>query len=134
LYQGLSFEIGQVIGEAYATGLFVSLFSAQQPSGNLGPSGAPDGTWIPIAGLSNIPCTAPPPSEARIAATEVKALEEILTLQIKHVLLNNYFPQLNGASDMDWRCLIDGVAYDILGVEHDSQKQMTRLEVRIAAI
>ncbi len=134
MYQGLSYDIANVIGEAYATGLFVSLFTAQMPSGNLGPSGAPDGVWVSIPGLVNIPCTAPPVSESRIEATEVRELEEILSSQVKHVLLNGYYPLLQGASDKNWNCVIDGNVWDIMGAESDSQHTMTRVNVKVYAI
>ena len=134
MYQGLTYELAQVMPEAVATGLFSSLFTAQQPSGVLDATGAPNGVWVPIAGLVNIACTAPPPSTARIQATEVRDLQEILSLQMKHVLLQGYYPSLMSASDKNWNALIDGIAYDIMGAESDSQKEMTRVEVRIAAI
>ena len=134
MQQGLSYEIASVIGEAYDTGLFTSLFTAQQPSGNLGPSGAPDGTWVAIAGLSNIPCMNAPVSETRIEATDVKSLQEILSTQVRHVLLYGYYPSLATGSENNWNALIDGVAWDILGAEPDSQKTMTRAHVRIAEI
>jgi len=134
MQQGYSYDISEVMTEANATGLFVSLFTAQMPSGNLGPSGAPDGLFNPVSGLTNIPCTAPPVSDSRIEATEVKDLAEILSVKLKHVLLNGYYGTLDDASNKGWNCLLDGVAYDILGVEHDSQRIMTRVSVRIAGI
>lgn len=133
VYQGLSYEIAEVMPEAVATGRFGSLFTAQQPSGNLGPSGAPDGTFVDVVGLVDIPCTAPPPSSARIQATEVKELEEIMAAQLKHVLLNGYYPTLEAGVQAGWQCIIDGVAYDMLGAESDSQGQMTHAEVRLAS-
>lgn len=130
MYQGLSYEIAAVMPQARDTGLFVSLCTIQQPSGVFGPSGAPDGLWVDVTGLVEIPCTAPPISEARLQSTEVKALAEIMSRNILHVLLNGFYAPVSPA----WRAVIDGTAYDILGTEHDSQSQMTRMEVQLAQI
>ena len=118
--------------QAIATGLFVSLFTAQKPSGNLGPSGAPDGTYVNVSGLVDIPCTAPPPSDARIQATEVRELEVIISSQLKHVLLNGYYPALESGIQSGWQAIIDGTTYICLGAESDSQGQLTRVEVKIS--
>jgi hypothetical protein len=133
MYQGLTQELAMVMPNAVATGLFVSLFTALMPDGGLGPSGAPDNNYIPVTTLTNIHCTAPPPSEARIQATEVKGLEEIMSAELKHVLLSGYYPAIETSNSLGWQCLIDGTQYDILGGESDSQKQMTRVEVRLAS-
>lgn len=94
--------------------------------------GAPDpnAPYTPLAGHENIPCTAPPPSEARVQATEIKDLAEIMSKSFRHVLLGGYFPLIIS----DYRALIDGVEYDILGVEDDSQYRMTRLGVQLATV
>lgn len=133
MYQGLTQELAMVMPNAVATGLFVSLFTALMPDGGLGPSGAPDNNYIPVTTLTNIPCTAPPPSEARIQSTELKGLEEILASGLKHVLLSGYYPALETANASGWQCLIDGVTYDVIGGESDSQKTQTRMEVRLAS-
>lgn len=138
MYQGLAYEIEGVMPQAVDTGLFVSLCSFNQPSGALGPSGAPvtgAGAWVPVANLQNIPCKRQPVSNLRIQATEVRQLEEILSLQVQHVLLNGYYPDVTGlGSDDNWQAVIDGVAYTLMGAESDSQSQMTRCEVRLAQI
>ena len=130
--QGLAYEIASVIPAVLDSGLLVSLCTIQEPSGNIIEAGVPDGTYVNVSGMVDIPCTAPPPSEARIAATEVKALAEIMSLNIHHVLLGGYYPAIE--TNTEWRAVIDGIDYDILGAESDSQKQMTRLAVRIATV
>lgn len=132
MYQGLAIEISQVMPQAVNEGLFVSLFTAQAPDGLLGPSGAPSGNYANVAGLANIPCTAPPPSEARIQATQIKDLEDIISVQLKHVLLNGYYPQLEAGIRAGWQAVVDGTVYDLLGAESDSQGIMTRCEVKLA--
>ena len=129
-----------VMAQAIATGLFVSLATFQAPSQDFDSAGAWDGTWANVAGLVDIPCTAPPPSEARIQATEVKALTEILSTELHHVLLAGYYPQVDAGWRGDttppgsWRVLIDGFAYELIGVESDSQSTQTRVTVRLATL
>jgi hypothetical protein len=146
----IGMAIQMVMPATVATGRLVSLCTIQAPSGNFGPSGAPDGLYNDVAGLVAIPCTAPPPSSARVQATEVKALAEITAAELHHVLLDTWYPQLDagwrgegspagawaaliGANDGSGN-LIDGYLYDILGVESDSQSQMTRMTVRLSTI
>jgi hypothetical protein len=134
--QGLAYEIAAVMPVAFATGLFVSLCTIQMPDGTLGDTGAPSGTFVNVMGMVNIPCMDAPPSPGHIAATEVKALEEIAANAPRHILLNAYFAQLaspNGVPD-GWQAIIDGVVYDLLGAEADSQTQMTRLDVRLLLV
>ena len=46
------------------------------------------------------------------------------------MLLEGYFPQII----KNQRAVIDGAAWDIIGVESDSQRQMTRIEVQEYAL
>jgi hypothetical protein len=128
--QSLSYEIDAVMNEAIAMGLAISVCTIQQPSGNVVPGGAPDGLYVDVAGMIGIPCMFSPNSSARIQATEVKAIEEITSYRLQHVWLTGWFPTI--ASNSQWRAVIDGENWDILGAEDDSQAKMTRLEVRIA--
>jgi hypothetical protein len=129
-----------VMPQALATGLFISLCTIQAPNGLANPDGSPqtDGNGNPIfvnvAGLVNIPCTAPPITDNSIQATEVKALAEILSEEILHVLLNSWYPQLQGGVTEGWQAVVDGTVYDLMGAESDSQEQMTRLKVRLAKV
>jgi hypothetical protein len=127
----LSYEIQAVMPQVIATGLLVSLFTAQSPSNVFGPTGAADGGYSNVAGLVNIPCTAPPPSDSRIQAVEVKNMQEIASSELHHVLLNSWYPQLDLGWRDGWRAVVDSYDYDILGVESDSQMQMTRVTIRL---
>lgn len=140
--QGLTYELDAVMPAATLTGLFVSSCTIQQPDGNYGQSGAPSGVFVDVAGLINIPCVDAVPSMMRVQATEAKSLQEILAKGFRHVLLNDYYPQLvemqttNEGQDvtavsLGWRAVIDGMNYDILGAEPDSQKQMVRLSLQL---
>jgi hypothetical protein len=144
-YQGLAYELEAVMPEASATGLFTTtLCTIQLPSGNIGPSGAPDGTFSNVTGLVAIPCMSAPPSNARVQATDVKSLAEIMNVGLRHALLDGYFPTIVSAVAAGGRALmktynaagtlVDTTAYDILGAEADSQIQQTRMELKFASI
>ena len=99
----------------------------------------PDGTgallWeLEAAAMTNIPCTAPPMSSARLQATEVRAMDDIQSFAPRHVLLNGFFPQIQRGVASGWIATIDGQVYTLLGAENDSQSQMTRLAVRFGAV
>lgn len=132
--------IKNVMKQALATGLFVSLCTIQKPSGNYTPGGAPDGTFVNVAGLINIPCMDSVESTGSIQATEVKALAEIQAKGIRHVLLNGYYPTIisastiTGAVGAGWRAVVDGLAYDLLGAEPDSQETQTRLHLQLVSV
>ena len=132
--QSLAPDIAAVMPQAVATGLFVSLATFQAPDGTLDAAGAPSGNFVNVSGLVNIPCMDAPMSEARLQATEVKAMDEIAASAIRHVLLNGFYPQLVGfpnAPDLGWRVIVDGIVWDLLGAEADSQSVMTRISMRL---
>ena len=95
----ITLAVANVMPAALATGLFVSLFTAQEPRPTQEANGVIGFDYIDVAGLINVPCMAPPPSPASITATEVRALEEITAAEVHHVLLNGWYPQL----DAGWR-------------------------------
>lgn len=132
-----------------STGLLVSLFTAMEPVPTIGGTGAVDFDYTPVAGLTNIACTAPPESTGSIVATEARELEDIVASELHHVLLEGYYPSL----DAGWRgensdgkgAWIAAIApintqpgvtfnYEISGVESDSQSQMTRVRVKLATV
>jgi hypothetical protein len=134
--QGLAYEVASVMPVAVATGLFISLCTLSAPDGNFGPSGAPSNTYAPVSGLVNIPCMDSVPSIARVQATEVKELEDIMSKGYRHILLDGYYPEASpdGQIPTNWLATIDGVVYDLLGVEHDSQNTQTRLELELVTL
>lgn len=122
------------MGLAVQTGRFVSLFTATQPPTTQGPTGNLIGDWTPIAGLTNIPCTAPPPLVSRIQAGEKRNPREILNSEFKHVLLSAWYPQLKDGIASGWRCTIDGEVYLPLGAESDSQMTQTRVHIALVQL
>ncbi len=128
----LQAAIDQVMPTAVATGLFISVCSISAPTPA---SGAISGVYSPVSGLQNIPCIDAPEtfSDTSLSVTELKALDQTASTALRHVLLDNYYDQLSPSSnwgDLGWRATVDGVDYDILGAENDSQQQMTRLKLR----
>jgi hypothetical protein len=130
----LGYTLPEVMPAAIATGLFVSLCTIQQPDGVLIDAGQPSGNYINVAGLVNIPCMAPPMSEARLQATEIRAMDDIEAFAPLHVLLNAWYPQIKEGVSQGWIAVVDGVVLTLLGAESDSQMQMTRLAVRFGAV
>jgi hypothetical protein len=137
----IALAIAGVMPAAIATGLFVSLFTAMEPVPTIGPTGAVEFDYTPVSGLIDIPCIAAPESPANIVATEVRALTEITASEIRHVLLDAWYPQLDagwrGENSDDkgaWIATIDGFNYEISGVESDSQTTQTRVKVTLATV
>lgn len=127
-------QIPQVMAEALGTGLFVSLctISALPSPMALGPSGSPTDAFVAVTGLIDIRCMK---SVVLVvlsspAAYETKSTSRELTSNDWHVLLESYYPTITTLM----RATIDDVVYDIVGVDQDSQSQMTRLRVRLASI
>lgn len=129
-----------VMPRAVQGGTFTSTCTIQAPDGAMGASGAPSGTYANVVGLVGVPCMDAPPSVARVQATEVKALAEIMAKGMRHVLLNGYFPQIVAGVATGWRAIVtrtatgESVTYDILGAEVDSQSTQTRLELQLVGV
>lgn len=141
--------VQQVMPAVVRSGLGRSFCTIQAPNNTYGPSGAPIGGYTNVAGMVNISCMDAPPSVARVQATEVKALAEIMSKGMRHLLLFGFFPQLVASSNegpigqggvaKGWRANVtepDGtvITYDILGAESDSQTTQTRLELQLVGV
>lgn len=143
MYQGIEYDIDEVVPALLESGLMSSLCTIVVSPGVFGDSGAPDPTapYTPVEGLTLIPCTSPPLSYGKsVQPSELKSLVEIMDRDMLHVLLAGYFPAITtnhraviGKSDG-----MGGIAspetYDIVGVEWDSQNRLTRLAVQLATI
>jgi hypothetical protein len=130
----LGYTLPEVMPAAIATGCFDSLCTIQAPDGILIDAGQPSGNYVNVAGLVNIPCMAPPMSEARLQATEIRAMDDIQAFAPLHVLLNAWYPQIKENVANGWIAIVDGEVLTLLGAESDSQRQMTRLAVRFAGL
>jgi len=124
--------LDQVMPTVIASGLLVSLCTIQTPSTTDDAIGAPVGTYVDVVGLIDIPCTAPPLAfKDVITSTEMKAMQYDSGVVPLHVLLNDWYPQIRDLWLAGARAVIDGTPFDLMGSESDSQKKMTRLNLRI---
>lgn len=132
--QGIAYDVQQAATEAFNSGLLMSVCTIQVPTGNRGASGSPDNTWMTYQSLTAIPCIDAVTS-ASVQATEAKALAEIESKGLRHVLLNGCYPSLVALklSGVQVRALITDptgqtITYEVLGFEDDSQGTQTRFE------
>jgi hypothetical protein len=139
MYQSQSYTIDAVMPEALDSGLFVSLVTMQQPTGEQTADGSPllsggdsgDG-WNNVAGMIDIAAMNGPEADARLRAKQEKSMEMVEGFQFRHLLLGGYYPAIQ--EDANWRAVVDGVAWDVTGVESDSQGTQTRLLLQIASV
>ncbi len=136
-------QINQVMPQVISSGLLVSLCTIQQPDGMFGPTGGPSGNYVDVAGLVNIQCIGAPLSDSSISATEMKGMEEIESKALRHVALdadymNTTYTLPDGSTvkgiQSSWRAIVDGLTYDIMGAEPDSQATQTRLSLELVSI
>lgn len=86
------------------------------------------GTFTNVAGLVSIPCRIAPVSQLNVSDKEARA-ETIQALYSQRELkLNGFFPQIQPRTML---AFVDGVRYEIRGVESDSQSFSTRMLVEI---
>lgn len=131
----IAFAVANVMPQARATGLFHSLATITAPSGDLTAGGTPDGIYVEVPGLVAIPCQDAPSAVDRftIESQEQRGNDQTASTEWRHVLLNDYFPQLSpdlNWGDIGWKCTVDGIVYDIDAAESDSQRTQTRLSLR----
>ena len=133
------FEVEVVIPAVFETGLLVSLVTIQQPTGEQTADGSPIATggdsgdgWNNVAGLINLQCMNGPEADARIRAKTERQTEYIEAFQFRHLFLPGYFPQIQQFDN--WRAIVDGQAYDPIGIENDSQRTQTRILLQLAGV
>lgn len=134
MLQTVAYSLSQIMLQAQLPGIFPSLCTVQSPDTAQGPTGNPAGTFSNVSGLVDIPCMDAPPSMARIQATEVKVVEDIMSKGLRHVMLNQSFDDAPNWSGRGYRVVVDGIVYDLLGAENDSQEVMTRLDLQLASV
>lgn len=127
-----SYNFDDVVPAVIASGVAVSLATFQEPDGLLVDAGQPSGNYVDVAGYVGLTCMSAPTSIGRITASEKASQPQIESTNQNHVWLAGYFPEI--ASHTEWRCIVDGVTYNVLGGESDSQSRTTRVEVQVATI
>lgn len=123
--QSITADLDSVMVDAIDSQLLTSLCTIARPSGDFDPGGAPDvdAPYVPVA--EDIPCMMRP-----LTANETKDLPQVLSSRMKRLLLDGYYPDI-AAKD---RATVDGTDYDILGVESDSQRRSTLLNLLLVEI
>lgn len=129
--QSLSYELSQVMPQCVAIGLFVSTAVFQAPDGTLTVSGAPSGTYVTQL---TVACMDAPNSISRFSGAEAKTETDVQSSTLRHVLLDAYYPTIPTGQRSGWRCLLNGVAYDLMAAESDSQQTQTRCELMLVTV
>ena len=149
MYQGQQYLVDYVMPAALETGLFVSLVTIQQPTGEQTADGSQVQTggdsgdgWNNVAGLINLTAMDAPEADNRIRAKTDRTPEYTEAFQFRHLLLGGYYPAVNEFEN--WRAVVDTVpwvpnsptatTYDPVGVESDSQMTQTRLLLQLAGV
>lgn len=84
-------------------------------------TGALSLSWANVTGLVSLPCRLAP-----INATEVRQATGTFAESTHTIALAGYY-----AAVVAQRAVVGGVAYDIVGVQHDGNGKSTRLLVRL---
>jgi hypothetical protein len=127
--QSLTYDFNQPITLANQSGALVSLCTVQQRTGATDPLGQVDlQDWMIIPSLAEIPCilSVYRPS-APDKAAQMRMPDSFDFSNYRHCLLNGYYPAIL----QQYQAVVDGIPYEIMAAENDSQFTMTRLALRI---
>jgi hypothetical protein len=120
-------NLSSVLTAVENSGLFVSLCTIQSPASTLNAIRQPDlVTYTNVSGLVDIKCMLSVLGIGIPASEETKDPEYTREQRERHCLLDGHFPSIIPK----YRAVVDGTAYDILSVQHDSQAIMTRMHLR----
>jgi hypothetical protein len=130
--QSITIDLASTLRAVEAAGLFSSVCTFQEAIGDpddLGQSDLVD--WTDVAGLVDIPCMMAPLVPVRPSVSDEQKMQTFTKETTEsHLLLDGYFPQVL----QRYRVIVDGAIYtqatDVMGVESDSQKVMTRCAVK----
>lgn len=131
---GLNYSLANIMPQANLAGMFPSLATLQTLDQTQGPTGNPVGTWSNVDGVVNIPCKDAPASIARIQATEMKDVAEIMSKGLRHVTLSQCFVNAPNWAAMAARLVVDGFTYEVLGAENDSNTIQTRVDLQLVQL
>ena len=99
-----------------------SLCTVQEATDTTGSTGEITQTWANIAGLVDLPCNIAP-----VSILERRGLERTVEMGTHKVYLQAYYDTITAMQ----HAVVDGVTYNILSVEQDSQSAVTVLRVEI---
>ena len=137
MYQGITLDVNAVMPAANDTGLLISLCTVQAPDETYGSTGAPSGTYANVVGLVDIPCKNSPISSSSVTSGEIKNPAYIASKAQRKIVLDGYYSLLGDGrnwGEIGWRAIVDGITYDILGAESDSQDTQTQLKVQLVTL
>ena len=132
--QYLQWASTQIVPTAVRSGAFRSLASFSAPVQTQGPTGTLVGTFMPVNGLQNIPCLDAPQSIRVVPSDEKKSVPRIEAGQYRHLMLDGWYPLLNNAAGQGWQVTVDGILYDLIGSDEDSQHTQTRCKCQLVTI
>lgn len=134
-------SVARVMPAVRATGLQVSLATFQSPVQNFSTGMQPD-SWLDVAGLVGIHCQLGPETDGSVQAHETRgqvgnitvASATVASTNLHRLELDDFYPAIEDGWRDGWRVVVDATPYNITGVEHDSQSQVTRLRVQLVTI
>lgn len=131
MYQGLALDLSATLSAVEQAGLFVSVCTIQTRNNTVtaGSGGQIDLTdWSDVSGLVNIPAMLAVSVNLRPdQGATLRKSQEFDQMAKKHCLLDGYFPAIL----QQYSAVVDGTRYEIMAVEPDSQKVMTRMALRL---
>lgn len=132
--QGFSFVLAGVMQAVNASGLLTQVASFQLPSGEFSANGFPDGEFLPVDGLTELPCKVSSSRFDREAGATVKTMARQLAEGTGYVLFGAYYPQAEAVWRNGGRLVVDGVVYaneDLISVGGDSMGTHTSCLIRL---
>lgn len=136
--QSLAYEFTQVTPQIALTGVQVSLCtilvraaSGSEPSTDaMGQVDTSIADYTQLAGHINIPCQLAVNKMRPDEAGVIRKQEQYDTTGQRSLELNGYYPLIL----QQYLAQVDGTVYEVMAVESDSQKQITRLAVRLYSL
>jgi hypothetical protein len=136
--QSLAYEFTQVVPQVVATGVQVSLctiFVRAQNAGlpvvdAMGQVDTANGDYTVLPGHSNIACQLAVNKMRPDEGGVIRRPEQYDTSGQRTLELNGYYPLII----QQHLAQVDGTVYEVMAVESDSQKQITRLAVRLYSL
>lgn len=122
--------IHPVMLTALRADFFPSSLTIQGATEGRSASGAVTVSWLPVAGLVNLPCRIAPQS-----GSENRTPQQILTQDVQTCVV----PQPLAGVTTKHRAQVDGRTFDIVSVDFDGQQQpgshrrLTRLTLRVVS-
>lgn len=88
-------------------------------------TGQPIKVWAPVAGLTALAARVAPVVPTSVTAGETRTGEAAWATNAWHISLPAYYPSIEPT---DRVAMDDGRRFNVLGIEHDGNLQLTRLE------